>query len=66
MTFRGSYTVCVTPFDEQGRVDLAALRSYVDWQIDEGVHGLIPLGSTGEFLSLTRDERGAVAETSSA
>lgn len=63
MTFRGSYTVCVTPFDEQGRVDLAALRSYVDWQIDEGVHGLIPLGSTGEFLSLTRDERGAVAET---
>ena len=66
MTFRGSYTVCVTPFDEQGRVDLAALRSYVDWKIDEGVHGLIPLGSTGEFLSLTRDERGAVAETSSA
>ncbi|KFI33501.1 dihydrodipicolinate synthase [Haematobacter missouriensis] len=63
MTFRGSYTVCVTPFDDQGRVDLAALRSYVDWQIDEGVHGLIPLGSTGEFLSLTRDERGAVAET---
>lgn len=63
MKFRGSYTVCVTPFDDQNRVDLAALRSYVDWQIDEGVHGLIPLGSTGEFLSLTRDERAAVAET---
>ena len=63
MKFRGSYTVCVTPFDDQGRVDLAALRSYVDWQIAEGVHGLIPLGSTGEFLSLTRDERAAVAET---
>ncbi|MTH79080.1 4-hydroxy-tetrahydrodipicolinate synthase [Paracoccus aestuariivivens] len=62
MKFRGSYTVCVTPFDDQGQVDLAALRSYVDWQIDEGVHGLIPLGSTGEFLSLTRDERTAVAE----
>lgn len=63
MKFRGSYTVCVTPFDDKGQVDLAALRSYVEWQIEEGVHGLIPLGSTGEFLSLTRDERAAVAET---
>ena len=63
MTFKGSYTVCVTPFDAEGRVDLEALRSYVDWQIEDGVHGLIPLGSTGEFLSLTRDERAAVAET---
>lgn len=63
MKFRGSYTVCVTPFDDKGQVDLAALRDYVDWQIAEGVHGLIPLGSTGEFLSLTRDERTAVAET---
>lgn len=63
MTFRGSYTVCVTPFDDHGAVDLAALSAYVDWQIEEGVHGLIPLGSTGEFLSLTRDERAAVAET---
>ncbi|MBR9893267.1 dihydrodipicolinate synthase family protein [bacterium] len=63
MTFKGSYTVCVTPFDAEGRVDLQALRGYVDWQIEDGVHGLIPLGSTGEFLSLTRDERAAVAET---
>lgn len=63
MNFRGSYTVCVTPFDDQGTVDLTALSAYVDWQIDEGVHGLIPLGSTGEFLSLTREERAAVAET---
>lgn len=63
MTFKGSYTVCVTPFDADGGVDLDTLKSYVDWQIDEGVHGLIPLGSTGEFLSLTRDERAAVAET---
>jgi len=63
MTFKGSYTVCVTPFTAEGAVDLQALKSYVDWQIEEGVHGLIPLGSTGEFLSLTRDERTAVAET---
>ncbi|MGO4852319.1 4-hydroxy-tetrahydrodipicolinate synthase [Phaeovulum sp. W22_SRMD_FR3] len=63
MTFKGSYTVCVTPFDAQGQLDLTALRRYVDWQIAEGVDGLIPLGSTGEFLSLTRDERSAVAQT---
>jgi 4-hydroxy-tetrahydrodipicolinate synthase len=58
--FRGSYTVMVTPFDPAGRLDEAQLRRFVDWQIAEGTHGLIPLGSTGEFLSLTRDERRAV------
>ncbi|WP_138471843.1 4-hydroxy-tetrahydrodipicolinate synthase [Poseidonocella sp. HB161398] len=63
MGFQGSYTVCVTPFDAAGAVDHEALGAYVDWQIEEGVHGLIPLGSTGEFLSLTRDERTAVATT---
>jgi 4-hydroxy-tetrahydrodipicolinate synthase len=58
---RGSYTVMVTPFDQEGRVDEARLRRFVEWQIAQGVHGLIPLGSTGEFLSLTREERRAVA-----
>jgi 4-hydroxy-tetrahydrodipicolinate synthase len=59
--FRGSYTMMVTPFDAAGRVDDAALRRFVDWQIAEGADGLIPLGSTGEFLSHTRDERARVA-----
>lgn len=59
--FRGSYTVMVTPFDEAGRVDESRLRKFVDWQIKQGAQGLIPLGSTGEFLSLTRDERIQVA-----
>lgn len=61
--FRGSYTVMVTPFDEAGRLDEPALRRFVDWQIAEGTYGLIPLGSTGEFLSLTREERRAVVAT---
>lgn len=61
--FRGSYTVMVTPFDAEGKVDEAQLRKFVDWQISEGAHGLIPLGSTGEFLSLTREERRMVAGT---
>ncbi len=62
--FRGTYTVLITPFDETGaKVDLKAMADLVDWQIEQGIHGLIPLGSTGEFLSLTDDEQAAVAET---
>lgn len=60
--FSGNYTVCLTAFDATGRIDLGRMAAYVDWQIREGVDGLIPLGSTGEFLSLSRDERAAVAE----
>lgn len=62
-TFRGTYTVLITPFTPDGtRVDLAAMRDLVDWQIRQGIHGLIPLGSTGEFMSLTNEEKTAVAE----
>ncbi|RUT32459.1 dihydrodipicolinate synthase family protein [Arsenicitalea aurantiaca] len=62
-SFRGTYTVMITPFDARGAVDLAATGDFVDWQIRSGIHGLVPLGSTGEFLSLTDDERSAVAQT---
>ena len=62
--FRGAYTVLVTPFTADGQaVDLAALRRLVDFQVTEGIDGLIPLGSTGEFLSVSRDERTAITET---
>jgi 4-hydroxy-tetrahydrodipicolinate synthase len=61
--FRGTYTVMITPFTPAGDVDVEALRGFVDWQIGQGIHGLIPLGSTGEFLSLDDDEKALVAET---
>jgi 4-hydroxy-tetrahydrodipicolinate synthase len=62
--FRGTFTVLITPFSEDGRMlDLKALADLVNWQIEQGIHGLIPLGSTGEFLSLTDAEAEAVAET---
>ena len=61
--FRGTYTVMVTPFSEGGSVNAPALAALTEWQIRERIHGLIPLGSTGEFLSLSRDERSEVAET---
>lgn len=62
--FRGTYTVLITPFTADGsRVDLPAMADLVDWQIAQGIDGLIPLGSTGEFMSLSVEERSAVAET---
>ena len=62
--FRGTFTVLVTPFSPDGAtVDLPALERLVAFQIEEGVEGLIPLGSTGEFLSVSRDERTAIVET---
>ena len=62
-TLQGTFTVMVTPFSEDGRqVDEDAIRRFVEWQIQHGVHGLIPVASTGEFLSLTDAERRRVAE----
>jgi 4-hydroxy-tetrahydrodipicolinate synthase len=62
-TFRGSYTVTITPFTEDGSaIDLAAWRRFLDWQIAAGVPGLIILGTTGEFLTLSDDERDAFVE----
>ena len=60
-SMRGVFSVMVTPFNSDGAIDEPALRKYVNWQIEEGIHGLIPLGSTGEFLSLTDLERHDVA-----
>jgi len=63
-TFKGTYTVTITPFTADGRkVEESVLREFVDWQIERGAHGLIPVASTGEFLSLSDDERRTVAAT---
>lgn len=62
--FTGSHTVLATPFTPAGSaVDTHALRRLVNWQIEQGAHGIIPLGSTGEFLSVTHAERRAIVET---
>ena len=44
---RGAYTALVTPF-AAGQVDEDAFSALVDWQIVEGIHGLVPVGTTGE------------------
>lgn len=61
--FRGSYTVQVTPFTADGSdIDEAAQRRFVDWQIAEGVPGLIILGTSGEFLAVSDRERTRLIE----
>ena len=62
--FEGSFAVCITPFTADGSsVDYASLARYTEWQIASGSPGLIFLGSTGEFLSLSREERTRLTET---
>ena len=61
--FRGSYTVAVTPFNATGDgVDLGALRAFLDWQIECRVPGVIMLGTTGEFLTISPEERRQIVQ----
>jgi 4-hydroxy-tetrahydrodipicolinate synthase len=53
----GILTPHMVPLDGNGRINEAELRRYVDWLIQQGVHGLYPNGSTGEFVRFTPDER---------
>lgn len=63
-TFHGSYTVAVTPFTADGSgICTESLKNYLDWQIDCDVPGVILLGSTGEFLTITDEERRTLVET---
>ena len=54
--FFGSIPALVTPF-AAGRVDEAAYRALIEWQIDEGSDGVVPCGTTGEVPTLTNDEQ---------
>ncbi|MDR3461763.1 MAG: 4-hydroxy-tetrahydrodipicolinate synthase [Beijerinckiaceae bacterium] len=59
--FAGSITALVTPF-RSGRVDEDALRALVEWQIENGTHGFVPVGTTGEGPTLTHAEHRRVVE----
>jgi 4-hydroxy-tetrahydrodipicolinate synthase len=58
----GTGTAIVTPFKNNGAVDEAALRKLVDWQIKSGVEFIVPCGSTGEAITMTRGERRRIIE----
>lgn len=60
---KGSYTVTITPFTQDGAaIDYVAWARFLDWQVACGVPGIIILGTTGEFLTITDDERSAFVD----
>ncbi|MEO0670169.1 MAG: 4-hydroxy-tetrahydrodipicolinate synthase [Pseudomonadota bacterium] len=60
--FKGSMPALVTPF-QNGAVDLDTLKKLVEWHIDQGSHGLVPVGTTGESPTLTHEEHELVIDT---
>ena len=63
MLFRGILPAVVTPFDAQSELDFEALGSLVGWLIDSGCHGIVAIGTMGEYRSLSSSERTRVVES---
>ena len=59
MRFTGAFTALVTPFKD-GRIDEERYRALIEWQIQEGINGLVPCGTTGESATLSHEEHEAV------
>ncbi|MDX1975543.1 MAG: 4-hydroxy-tetrahydrodipicolinate synthase [Rickettsiales bacterium] len=59
--FQGVYTALLTPFSA-GKLDEKAFQAFVEWQITEGVHGLVPCGTTGESPTLSHGEHNRVVD----
>ncbi len=60
--FNGSMTALITPMHSDGSVDEKAFKEFVQWQIDEGTDGVIPVGTTGESPTLSHPEHRRVIE----
>ena len=60
--FSRSNTALVTPMMEDGSLDETAFADFVNWQIDQGTHGLVPVGTTGESPTLSHAEHKRVVE----
>jgi len=60
--FKGSLVALITPMREDGSVDEKAFSEFVDWQIKEGTHGIVPVGTTGESPTLSHKEHRRVVE----
>jgi 4-hydroxy-tetrahydrodipicolinate synthase len=58
---RGVYTALITPMTDSG-LDIAAFEALIEWQIEQGVNGLVPCGTTGESPTLTHDEHKKLIE----
>lgn len=60
--FKGSLVALITPMRDDGTIDEKAMSRFVDWQVREGTHGVVPTGTTGESPTLTHDEHRRVVE----
>jgi len=60
--FKGSLAALITPMRGDGSIDEKAYAELVDWQIKEGTHGLVPVGTTGESPTLSHEEHKRVVE----
>ncbi|MFC1524262.1 4-hydroxy-tetrahydrodipicolinate synthase [Thermodesulfobacteriota bacterium] len=60
--FRGAFVAIVTPFSD-GQVDVNGLKSLIEFQIENGTHGIVPCGTTGESATLSHAEHHTVVET---
>jgi len=60
--FKGSIPALITPFTEAGAVDADGFQKFVNWQIKEGSHGLVPVGTTGESPTLSHNEHKLVVK----
>ena len=61
-TYKGITVALMTPFHENGDIDWKTFENYVNWLCETGVHGLVPCGTTGEFLALTKEEQKKLIE----
>lgn len=62
MEIKGLFTAIITPFDEKGRVDEEGLRRNIEFQLENGVDGIVPVGTTGESATLSEEEHKRVVE----
>ena len=62
--FKGSYSVTITPTSDDGKIKVKSLEKYFNWQIKKKIGGLIILGSTGEFLSISDQNRAKMIKES--
>ncbi len=60
--FQGAHTAIVTPFKKDGSVDYARYRELIEFQIENGINGIVPVGTTGESPTLNNDEHMKVVE----
>nr|MDO8133077.1 4-hydroxy-tetrahydrodipicolinate synthase [Candidatus Njordarchaeum guaymaensis] len=60
---RGTFTALITPFKQDGEIDKEGLRQLIELQLEGGVNGVVPCGTTGESATLSHDEKHVVVKT---